>query len=296
MARIGTNYSIFLAQKQLSQNRLAHTNAMEPLSTGRRINRASDEPTRLSEYFQQRGALSRIEQYQLNVSTARVRVNVTDAALQEVSELLGEAYELALQGNDQTLTAGQLTFITDRLKDIKTDVLELANTKHNNKYIFAGFLSNTEPFTGDPVGYNGDSNVVNVKVTSSKNVQVNVDPDEVFLGGGTGVDIFDTLDQLVTQITAKDDAAIGILITDMQTAVDQISSARSTLANSAKSLDFADQNLNDLTVQISERISVLSDVDIAAATTELSLKEFALQSSLAVTQRVLSIQLQGFLQ
>lgn len=294
MPRVGTAYNILLAKQHMEKNRLAHTKALEPLATGRVINRPSDEPSRIAEYFRQMGEVTRIEQFDLNVSTARTRVNVTDSTLSSIGELLNEVYELALQGNDQTLTPEELSYLTSRLTDLKADITDLANTKLGNIYVFSGYKSSTQPFTGTPTVFNGDSNTINVKVTSTKQVRVSIDGDETFMGGGGGVDIFDTIDDLVTSIQARDEVAVGSLITDVLQAQDQINTARATMANSTKGLDTAENTLAELNVQISERVSVLSDVDVATATADLGFKEFTLKSSLAVARRVMEVQLQSF--
>ena len=294
MTRIGTGYNILLASQYMAQNRLAYARALEPLSSGKKINHLHDDPAHLSEYFQSTSKLSRIEQYTTNISTAETRINITDSTLSEINELNNEAYELALQGNDQTLTADERIAITDRLSEIKEDITSLCNTKFGDSYIFAGYKSSTIPFSGDPVAFAGDSNQIMMKVSDTKEVQTTIDADITFTGSGGGVDVFATIDSLIIAIQANDATTIGNNITDLQTSQTQISNARAVLGNASKSLDTATNILGNLSIQISERIAALSDVDIASATTNLSFCEFTLQSALAVASRVMEIQLQSF--
>lgn len=298
MTRVGTEYNLIIARRYLDEVNSSYSRALEPLATGRRINRPSDDPARISSYFQNVNELNQIEQYKVNASLARTRLNITDGVMSQVSGLVNEVYALALEGNDQTTSPEQLTYITDRLASIKEDLMSLTNTKIGSSYIFGGYLSDTQPFDfiagTTTVTYNGDSNQLMVKVADEKRVQVTIDADEAFLGGGSGVDIFDTIDELVTSIEAQDEIAIGTLITDIQSSQDQISTARATIGNSIRSLDSAETYVENKEIQVSERISAVADVDIAKATTDLSFNEYTLRSALEVTKRVLSLQLQNF--
>lgn len=298
MTRVGSDYNLLLARRYLTQLNESYTKQLEPLSTGKRINRPSDDPSRLSSYMQSLGDLTQLDQYGLNVANAKLRVGITDSTLSEMSNLMNEAYQLALQGNDQTSSDADLANITSRLTSIKEDLVNLSNTKIGSNYIFSGYLTSTQPFaegaTPPTVEYNGDNNFLMVKVSDNKTVQTNIDADEAFMGGGTGVDIFDTIDELITSIQARDETAMGTLITDILTAQDQMGDARATMGNSLKALETAETRLQNSREQVMERISALSDVDIATATTDLSFTEYALQSSMEVTKRVLSIGLQSF--
>lgn len=293
MTRVGSDYNLLIARRYLSQQNAAYSKALEPLSTGKRINHLSDDPSRLSTYLQSMGDLTQIEQYSLNVSNAKLRVNITDSTLSQMNDLLTEAYQLALQGNDQSNNDSNLENITDRLAAIKEDLVDLANTKVGSNYVFSGYLTTTKPFTGSPIAYNGDNNFSMVKVSDTKRIQTNIDADATFMGGGTGVDIFDTLDDLITSIQARDETGVGTLITDLLTGQDQLSDARALMGNSAKGLDAQEILLANAQEQITERISAIADVDVATASSDLSYKQYTLQSSLEVTKRVLALGLQS---
>lgn len=294
MTRIGTGYNLLLASQYVAQNRLAYSRALEPLASGRKINHLHDDPAHLSEFFQSNSELGRIEQYTTNISTAETRINITDSVLNEINELNNEVYELALQGNDQTLTIDEKTAITDRLTQIKEDIVSLGNTKLGGSYIFSGYKSSTVPFAGTPVVFSGDANQLLIKVSDTQDVQTTIDADATFMGAGGGVDLFATIDSLITAIQADDEDTIGNNITDIQTVQNQMSTARAVLGNASKSLDTASNFLSNLSIQIAERIASLSDVDIATATTNLSFREYTLQSAITVTSRVMEIQLQSF--
>jgi flagellar hook-associated protein 3 FlgL len=293
--RIGSAYNLLVAKTNLARNRAAYSKALEPISSGQRINSLSDDPAHLATYFQNTSQLQRLDQYKLNITNAKTKIDITDATLNDVGDLLNEAYSIAIQGNDQTSSDQEIQYLASRLTDIKEDIRKLGNTKIGNNYVFAGFKTTTEPFNGTPVVYNGDSNLSYIQVSASRQVQTSVDPDEVFMGGGTGVDIFQTLDSLITALGNRDENATGTLISDVQKATDQISNARGALGNAGKSINTAENTLGNLEVQYTERISAIADTDLAKATADLSFQEYTIQASMEVTKRVFSIQLQSLL-
>lgn len=295
MTRIGLTYNILLMQHNMANAKQAHSDSILPLSTGKSINRLSDYPTRISELFNVSTRITRGEQYGLNINAARTRVSVTDSVLEEMNNLVTEAYTIALQGNDASLTVDDIAGITQRLTDIKTSLVDLANTKQGSTYIFSGYKTSTVPFSGTPTVYNGDTNILRIKVSSTKTVVASINPSIAFMGTSGGRDMFDNMDDLVTAIQARDSAAIGSRITDMQTVMSQFSIARSTMGNALKELDISEEFISDSKQRDSERISVLSDLDVAQASAELSYREFALKSSYAVAKRVFDISLQDFL-
>lgn len=306
--RIGSNYNLFVMNRNIMQNRVEYSKSLVPISTGKRINNLSDDSSRTAEYFKINNELVRLDQYKININTARTRVSVTDSTLAEMTELMQEVYEIAIQGNDQTLTSDNLTALTDRLTDIKTDLTDLANTKLGSYYLFSGYKSTTKPFSGTPVAYNGDNNQVSYKVTSTKSVTVSVDLEDLMVKDTTAYDagppinyniesddgVFTTIDNLIKAIGAQDDTEVGQILDVIQNRLNNFSQKRAEMANADKALTTAEDSIDNLIVQRSERISDVFDVDLATATTEMTFREFTLQSAISVSARVMNIQLQSF--
>lgn len=304
--RIGSNYNLVLIEQNIRKAREAHFKAMEPLATGRRLNHLRDDPSKIAEFFRLQNNIVRKEQYQLNINTARTRVNLTDSILSELTELTNQVYELAVQSNDETLSATQVTSITDRMNDLYDDIVDLSNTKIGNTYLFSGFATDTPPFsaTGNPppaapMQFDGNTSTQEIKVSSTRTVQVGLNGDFYFTGDSQGtnstVDAFDAIQTLMTNITNRDTAAIGTSITDIQTVLTQFNSARAVMGNSMQQLDAAENFISTLELADSERISALVETDIAKATSDLSYSEYVLETAFAASKRVMEISLQSFL-
>lgn len=296
MPRIGINYNLNLIATNMENARYAHALALTPLATGKRINKLRDSPTQLNEYMRLSGEISRKKQYQFNISTARTRVNITDSVLSELDGVIKEAYELGIQGLNGSLSANDLANVTARLNSIDSTILSLGNTKIGSVYLFSGFKSATQPFTGAAGVFNGDTNAVNIKVSATRDVQVSLSGSDLFTGTNGNTDVFDTIDDLITAVGAQDATALGTALTGLQTVMTKIQTDRSSMGNSIKQLEAAGDFLNNLEVANSERLSTIGDTDVASATSELSYREFSMKSAIAVAQRVMEISLQSFLQ
>lgn len=299
VTRMSTDYSLSAITQNIQKARLRHFQATEPVSTGKRLNHLSDDPTKISEYFRLQKNLERTDQYKLNINTARTRLEMTDVVLSEMVDLVNEAYELGIQAIDPSLSATEVTSISNRITDIYADITDLANTRVGDVYIFSGYLSDVQPFTANgapppPMLFNGDSNTVNVQVTESKQVAVSLDGNALFTGGGGATDVFLALDDFNTAIQAQNTTNIGTGLNNMQTILDQFYAARATVGNSMQQLDTAQRYIERKELTDTERLSLISDADLAEATSELSYAEFTMQSAFAVSRRIMEISLSSF--
>ena len=304
--RIGSNYNLVLMELNIRNARAAHLEAMEPLASGRRLNHLRDDPSKIAEFFRLQNDLARKEQYQLNINTARTRVTMTDAVLNETTELMNQVYELAIQGNDETLSTGQVATITSRIADLYDDIVDLANTKIGNDYLFSGYQSTTPPFSATGAAlpaaqmqFDGDTNTQEIKVTSTRNVQVSLNGDYFFTGdlqgGSSTTDVFTSIQQLIEDLTNRDTVEIGNCINDLQTSLDQFAEGRAIMGNSMQQLVSADNFLATLELANSERMATLVETDIAKATSDLSFREYVLETAFAVSRRVMEVSLTSFL-
>ncbi|KAF0241773.1 MAG: hypothetical protein FD180_4271 [Planctomycetota bacterium] len=94
--RINTNLAAIRALKNLRQTDQAQQTSLERLSTGLRINRASDDPSGLVISEQLRGQISGLKQAAENTQNATNMIGTADAALQQVSDLLNDIRQSAI--------------------------------------------------------------------------------------------------------------------------------------------------------------------------------------------------------
>ncbi len=159
MSRIST-YMMF--QRSLTamldqQGRVSDTQIQ--LSTGRRELAPSDDPASAARIISLNGALGTVEQYQSNADRARSRLEHEESILDGAVNALQRAHELAVQGNNDSLSQNDTQAIAMEIRQLLDQVFSLANTRDGDgEYIFAGYQSKTRPFTrdGGTFSYQGD--------------------------------------------------------------------------------------------------------------------------------------------
>ena len=95
-----TNFVLLtLLNKQISDNKRRELELQEKLATGKKINRAQDDPIGASRMLQMEATLSSLDQYLKNVQRARAFVGTTETALNGVLGVLEEVRSAAaIQG------------------------------------------------------------------------------------------------------------------------------------------------------------------------------------------------------
>ena len=157
------------------------------VATGKRILTPADDPGGAKKILDLNETLELTRQYQSNAATATSRLASEDSVLDRVTNVLQRARELAIQGNNSTLTGTDRQAIAAELEERLGELLGLANTRDaNDEYLFAGFSTRTRPFATDGAGnfiYNGDQGQRELQVGPSYRVA----------DGDSGADVFQTI-------------------------------------------------------------------------------------------------------
>src|SRR4051812_31167216 len=126
-----------LANIQLNESRLS--TFQDQVSSGKRISVPSDDPTGTVRSLTLRSNDNETQQSQQNVDLASAWLNATDTALQDVSSIVQRARELAVQGANETLSQQETSALSTEVDQLIGHVLQLANTRNGDRYIFGGF-------------------------------------------------------------------------------------------------------------------------------------------------------------
>ncbi len=138
--RINTNIGAMNAYRNLSQTSSAYSKSMTRLSTGLRINDASDDPAGLIASEKFRAQISGIDQAVLNSQDAVNYAKTAEGALGEVNTLLRDARSLAVaSANTGTLTSAQIAANQNQLNSIVSSINRIStNTQFGTKKLLDG--------------------------------------------------------------------------------------------------------------------------------------------------------------
>ncbi|KRB79941.1 hypothetical protein ASE01_00020 [Nocardioides sp. Root190] len=280
-----------LDQLQRGLGRLARV--QEQLSTGRIINRPSDNPTGTTTAMRLRSSMADQTQYSRNAQDGLGWLTQVDASLDSVTSTVKRARDLALQGANAS-SAGPVAreALAIEVDGLRQELLARANTSYLDSPVFGGVTGGSQAYdaTGTYVGTIGD---VNRRIAGGVVVKVDVDGPDVFGDGATSA--FAELAALSTALRAGDQAGISAAIGTLNTRIDTVTGARTAAGTRFQRLEQAEQAAADARISLENQLSTVENADLAETTVELKLQEVAYQAALAATSRVMQPSLLDFL-
>ncbi|MFC4387022.1 flagellar hook-associated protein FlgL [Gracilibacillus marinus] len=271
---------------------------MEQLSTGKKINRPSDDPVIAMKGMDYRTQVNQIEQFERNIGEVHNWMDNSDSALDKVQKGLERLRELAVQGANGTYEEGQRGNIAAEVDQIKEHLVELANTKVNNKFIFSG--SATTGNGGEPpyeLNEDGtfvtpiNTNDVNIEVSDGTKIRVNVKPDSIFTE-----DLFKDLTDFSNALKdGTDDEAIGEFIGKIDTHIDNNVNARADLGARQNRIDLIENRVKEQLVTAKDMMSKNEDANMEEVIMNLTSQEAVHRAALSAGARIIQPSLLDFL-
>lgn len=144
MSVINTNVSATLTQNAITKNERAMSTAMEQLSTGKRINSASDDAAGLAIASRMTSQINGLAQAARNANDAISLVQTADGALVEVTSMLQRMRELAVQSASDTNVAADRTALNQEFTQLRSEINRIAtNTQWNGSNILDGTVGSS---------------------------------------------------------------------------------------------------------------------------------------------------------
>lgn len=276
--------------RDLQGNMAALAQANGQISSGKRFERMSEDPVAGTSVLDADRGLAGITQYRRNSSAARARTDAEEAVLNQITDLLARAKELAVQEGSATSTTVTHLSAKSELDRIIEQVVQLGNTKVGDEYLFAGHLVGTQPFDASG-NYAGDDGVRQAELGNGYLVTTNHTGRELLVGSG----IIGSLSALGAALTSGNTAAISGTLPGLDNAFSQSQSLLASTGARSRQIDSAMQNSDALETNLTLRRSDAQDVDVAAATTRLMGVQTSLQASLLSASRIMNISLTDYL-
>jgi flagellar hook-associated protein 3 FlgL len=256
--------------------------ATRQVSSGKRVNVASDAPGEVGTILQLHTDEVRNSQIQANLGVVQAEAEAADGALTSATKLMDRAIVLAAQGANFTLDATGRQNIAGEVQSLLEQITGIANTTVQGRYIFGGDRDSTPPYQVDLTAVNGVT-----RLTAS----IGTRRVESAAGGSFAVsksaqDIFDSRnpdDTLASNnvFAALNNLRIGLLANDAT----QITAASASLHLASDRLNTSQAFYGTVENRITDAINYSSGYDVQLQT-ELSHKQDAdvTSAALAITQ------------
>jgi len=139
MTTINTNTSASIAANALKQNDRVMNDAMERLSTGKRINNAGDDAAGLAITSRMTTHIDGLEQAARNANDAIGMIQVADGALAEMTGILQRMREISVQASSATYTASDIGMIAKEFNQMRDEIVNIVSyTEWNGTALLDG--------------------------------------------------------------------------------------------------------------------------------------------------------------
>ncbi|MFY7904572.1 MAG: flagellin FliC, partial [Burkholderiaceae bacterium] len=144
MSVINTNIKSLISQNALTRNGRDVANAMQQLSTGKRINSAADDAAGLAISNKMTSQIRGLNQAVRNANDGISMLQTAEGATQEITNMLQRMRELAVQAANDTYSDTDRDALDKERVELEEEITRIAkNTKWNNM----AFLDNAAGVT-----------------------------------------------------------------------------------------------------------------------------------------------------
>ncbi len=289
----------------LQRNSAALDEAQRQVSTGLKLQTASDDPVAAAGVMRASGGLRALTQYRRNIGGARARLSSEESVLDQVGDLLTRAKELAVGQAGSTANAQTRLTTKAEVDQLAQQLVQLGNTQVNGAYLFGGDAALSAPFNSDgtpaTAATSGGGTLATsgaapapgnqVAISAGRWIATNHDGDTVFVKPGT----ITAVQALATALGANDSAGISAAIGQLDGAFGRTQDLLGEVGARTNQLDIASSNIDAFETTLTTTKSDLSEADVESSVTTLVSRQTAYQAALAATSRIMSTSLTDYL-
>lgn len=291
-----------ITQSMLSSNMMKNLTASmsrldtlnTQVATQKKITKPSDDPVVAMKGIVYRRSLEEVEQFQRNFSEAYNWVENTDSALDKAKLAMDRIRELVVQTSNDTYDAEQREATKAEIVQLKEHLVEIANTKFGEKYLFNGTATTTKPVEVSTIGTTVSPNAGKLELELSKDVhiQVNLPASEAF-----PEDLFADIQKIID--TLEDDTTTGSdlsgLIEDLDVHMADNLTSRAKIGARFNRIELMEARAAEQKVVASRILSENEDVDFEQVVTDLTVQETVHKAALSVGARIIQPSLMDYL-
>lgn len=289
-----TNNTVFRnSLRDIQSTAAAFAKAQQQVSSGKRIQQASDDPSAAATASRERAEINAVDRYREANDSVDSRLRVTDAVLSDIISSITNAQTKAAAGRSTVLTTEQRNAIALEIEGAREAIFTAVNTSYRGIFLFAGANNTTAPYTktGTTVSaYQGDANAVEVDISRTSTAAVTVDGGNL-LQGGAAQDLFQTLDALAAAVRAGSMTGIDSGLGELDAAFNRVTSAQSRVGATLSALPAEKARLDEMRRASDSRRSQAEEISLAEAISEMTRAEQAQRAAIAAagTQQQVSL-------
>ncbi len=193
MTRVSTSNVYETGLDNLVRRQGELTDAQARLTSGKRVTRASDDPTAAGRAERALATEQRIVADKRAVDASQVQMSQTEGALGDAGELLQQAREAIVSAGNASYSDAERKNVSDQLQAIRQQLLSIANRSDGaGGYLFGGQGSTQPPFVDAPGGVQFRGTGGQTRVAGTEELPMTLDGSATWLSARTGNGVFET--------------------------------------------------------------------------------------------------------
>lgn len=268
------------------------------VSTGKRIEKPSDDPSATLGSIGEHGELAAIDQYSRATDSVASRLSVIDTVLSDLVTQIERALVSGASARGSAKTQVQRDAAATELEGIRDTIFGDMNTAFNGTYVFSGSASTVAPYTrvgsGPISAYAGSTSEMVVDVDQQRTIKIAFNG-QLVTQGSDPQDIFVEFDNMIAAVRAGNDAGIDAGMQALQRMFNRVATSQGRVGADLRTVDEQKVRLSELSRASTKRLSALEDTNMAKAITGMAQADAAYQAALGSVNSVSRLSLMDYL-
>lgn len=275
--------------------------------TGKKISRPSDDPVIAMKGMGYRTQVTEVEQFRRNALDAWNWMDHSDDVLDKATKAVQRMEYLAVQAANGSYSEDERISVMKEVEQLQEQLVELANTKVNGKYIFNGTNTDKPPINPTP-DENGKYHVtfgdgdgldeifpVQIEISKGIKIPINVSPEGIF-----DQELFDNINGFINALKNDDNVAEGEATIDdsieaLNKSMLNIVNGRAELGARMNRVELIEDRLAEQEIIAKDTMMKNEGVDFEEAVTNLLTQEVIHRAALSAGAKIIQPSLIDFL-
>ena len=306
--RITTANAFESSVSNLQRRQQAVTQAQEQLTSGKRVNKPSDDPAAAAAAERALAAESRSKAQLRALDSSRQSMQLSESALGDAGELMQQARELLVSAGNGTYTDVNRKVIGEALRGLRDNLLAVANRSDGaGRFIFGGQGADSNPLIDGPGGVRYDGASGQLMGASGEASPLSIDGQAAWLlapdasNPGSTLSVFDVMDRLAGELLtpgrtpAQISATVSRGLGDIDSTANNLSAWRARTGEALNRIDGIGQRLSQTTLDAQRERSDAEDLDMLQAISDFQNKQTGYDAALKAYSTVQQMSLLQYL-
>ncbi len=172
--RVSDNTNFGVVRDSITRSRSRMENLQTQNATLKKLNKPSDDPVGAAKVLEVRTDKVNNDQFQSNAKLAEAFLNNTDHALEDLSEVVMRAKEIAINQSSNASSSPETRIgVAEEVKQLYQQAVSTGNRRIGDRYLFGGYKTNQAPVDAEG-NYHGDDGEMMTEIGREVYIGMNV--------------------------------------------------------------------------------------------------------------------------